>query len=44
MNIKKREVKIAMYLRDKVQQYVDGTMKLNDFAAEVHTEACKIAD
>ena len=41
---KKGEIQIAKYLREKVQTFVDGTLPLDDFAAGVQIEACKIAD
>jgi len=41
---KLREVKVAMYLRSKVQPFVDGTEPSDDFGAAVQIEACKIAD
>mmetsp|Transcript_15618 Transcript_15618/g.22746 ORF Transcript_15618/g.22746 Transcript_15618/m.22746 type:complete len:620 (+) Transcript_15618:174-2033(+) len=44
MKQKKREIQIAKYLREKVQTFVDGTLPLDDFAAGVQIEACKIAD
>ncbi|GFH60898.1 hypothetical protein CTEN210_17374 [Chaetoceros tenuissimus] len=44
MKQKMREIKIAMYLREKVQRYVDGTIAGDDFGAEIQIEACKIAD
>jgi curved DNA-binding protein CbpA len=44
MKQKMREIKIAMYLREKVQRYVDGTLAGDDFGAEIQIEACKIAD
>lgn len=44
MKQKKREVTIAMYLRKKVQSFVDGTVALDDFGAQAQIEACKIAD
>jgi len=39
-----REIKVAKYLRDKVQPLVDGTVAMDDFGAAVQIEACKIAD
>lgn len=44
MKQKMREVKIAMYLRDKVQPFVDLTIPGDDFGAAAQIEACKIAD
>lgn len=41
---KKREIKIALYLRDKVKDVVDGKVALDDFGATVQIEACKIAE
>jgi len=41
---KMREVKIAMYLRDKVQPYVDGTIPGDDFGAAAQIEGCRVAD
>ena len=39
-----REIKIAMYLRDKVQPFVDGTVPNDDFGAAAQIEGCRIAD
>lgn len=44
MKQKLREIKVAKYLRDKVQPLVDGTVAMDDFGAGVQIEACKIAD
>lgn len=44
MKQKMREIKIAMYLRDKVQPFVDFTIPGDDFGAAAQIEACKIAD
>jgi len=44
MKQKMREIKIAMYLRDKVQSFVDGTIAADDFGATIQIEACKVAD
>lgn len=41
---RKREVIIAMYLRDKVQAVADGTETLDDFKAKAQMEAIKIAE
>ena len=35
---KKREIKIALYLRDKVKEVVDGVVALDDFGATVQIE------
>jgi len=40
----KREVKIAIYLRDKIQSIMDGKVAEDDFAAMTQMEAFKIAD
>jgi len=40
----KREVKVAMYLRDKIQPVMDGSMAIDDFSASIQMEAFKIAD
>lgn len=40
----KREIKIAMYLREKIQPVMDGSVALDDFSAIVQMEAFKIAD
>lgn len=40
----KREVKIAMYLRDKIEAAVSGKTPKDDFSAEIQMEAFKIAD
>ncbi len=39
-----REIKVAMYLRDKVQPFVDGTVPADDFGASAQIEGCRIAD
>ena len=44
MKQSKREVQIAMYLREKIQPVMDGTIPLDDFSALVQMEAFKIAD
>lgn len=41
---KKREVMIAMYLREKIQAAVDGTESMDDFGAKAQMEALKIAE
>ena len=44
MKQKKREIMVATYLRNKVQSFVDGTVRGDDFGAAAQIEACKIAD
>lgn len=44
MRQSKREVKIAMYLREKIQPVMDGSVGIDDFSAMVQMEAFKIAD
>ena len=41
---RKREVKIAMYLREKIQAVADGTESMDDFGAKAQMEALKIAE
>lgn len=42
MKQRKREIKIAMYLRDKVQEVVDGFVALDDFGAKIQIEGKQI--
>jgi len=44
MRQSKREVKIAMYLREKIQPAMDGKIPVDDFSAMAQMEAFKIAD
>ena len=44
MKQSKRELLIAMYLREKIQSAMNGKVPIDDFAAEVQMEAFKIAD
>lgn len=44
MRQSKREVKIAMYLREKIQPVIDGSIGWDDFSAQIQMEAFKIAD
>lgn len=44
MRQSKREVQIAMYLRDKIDSVMSGKQAKDDFSAQVQMEAFKIAD
>lgn len=44
MKQRKREIQVAMYLRDKIQPAMDGSLGPDDFSAMVQMEALKIAN